>query len=171
MTETTVDFLTVGEVGCSMYLRGPGITDPALDPEPALVKTIKAAKTTIIALVFSISLPDVRDALIAQHQAGLTVRIVTDARMAKGTTSAVPALVAAGIDVHVWGGNYREAHDKVALIDGRILVTGSYNWTTLAEKSNIENMFVLSGKRIASKAAPAYLQQWQAAYNAGKPPA
>lgn len=165
---TTFD-LSIGEVGAQMYLRGPGVTDPTLDPEPALLAVLNHAKKSIYALVFSMSLTDVRDAIIAAHKRGVEVHIVSDATMAKSTTSAIPALVAAGIDVRLWGGNYREAHDKVALIDGDLLITGSYNWTTLAEKSNIENMFVLTGSRITRLAAPPYMAVWQAAYAAGKP--
>jgi phosphatidylserine/phosphatidylglycerophosphate/cardiolipin synthase-like enzyme len=162
--------LSVGEVSAAMFLRGPGIADPVLDPEPALIAAIHSAKTSITALIFSISLPDVRDALVAKHEAGVAVRIVTDATMAKGATSAVPALKTAGIDIRLWGGNYREAHDKVAVIDSYLLITGSYNWTTLAEKSNIENMFILKGTRITKFAVPAYLTQWNNAYNAGATP-
>lgn len=35
------------------------------------------------------------------------------------------------------------AHNKVMLIDGRTLVTGSFNFTKAAENSNAENLVVL----------------------------
>lgn len=159
--------LSIGEVGAQMFLRGPGVTDPTLDPEPALLAAINHARKSIYALIFSISLPDVRDALIAAHQRGVDVHIVSDATMAKSVTSAIPALKAAGIDVRLWGGNYKEAHDKVALIDGDMLITGSYNWTSLAEKSNIENMFILTGSRVSRLVAPPYMSVWTAAYSQG----
>lgn len=162
--------LSVGEVGAQMFLRGPGITDPTLDPEPALVTLLGHAKRTIYALVFSISLPSIVAALKAAHDRGVEVHIVSDKTQAKSASSGVPGLAAYGIDVHVWGAAYQEAHDKVALIDNDLLITGSYNWTTLAEHSNIENMFVLTGSRITRFAAPAYMTQWNNAYNKGSAP-
>ncbi len=38
---------------------------------------------------------------------------------------------------------YRHAgimHNKIAIIDGRILFTGSYNWSKAAEETNEENL-------------------------------
>jgi phosphatidylserine/phosphatidylglycerophosphate/cardiolipin synthase-like enzyme len=62
--------------------------------------------------------------------------------------AAVALLVAAGIAVfldnrHVW------AHDKVMILDGKIVITGSYNWTVAAEKSNSENLLVIRDLRLA----------------------
>jgi phosphatidylserine/phosphatidylglycerophosphate/cardiolipin synthase-like enzyme len=37
------------------------------------------------------------------------------------------------------------AHNKVLLIDGRTLVTGSFNFTYQAEHENAENLLVLKG--------------------------
>ncbi|MFB0709988.1 phospholipase D-like domain-containing protein [Buttiauxella noackiae] len=34
-------------------------------------------------------------------------------------------------------------HDKVMIVDGRILETGSFNYTPTAEKANSENILVL----------------------------
>lgn len=162
--------LSVGEVGAQMFLRGPGITDPTLDPEKALVTALGHAKKSIYALVFSISLPSIVAALKAAHDRGVEVHIVSDKTQAKSASSAVAGLAAYGIDIKLWGAAYQEAHDKVALIDGDMLITGSYNWTTLAEHSNIENMFILTGSRITHYAAPAYMTQWNNAYNAGATP-
>lgn len=166
----TLDDLSVGSIPAQVFLRGPGITDPALDPEPALLAAINSANVSIYVEVFSISLTAVRDALIAKHNAGIPVHIVTDGTMAKSATSAVPALVAAGIDLRVWGGNYQEMHDKVAIIDGRIVIAGSYNWTALAETRNVEFMLILKGIQATRVLVPALLTQWNNVYNAGATP-
>lgn len=162
--------LSIGEVGAQMFLRGPGITDPTLDPETALLTVLGHAKKDVHALVFSISLPGIIAALKAAHDRGVAVHIVSDKTQAKSASSGIAGLAAYGIDVRLWGAAYQEAHDKVALIDGDMLITGSYNWTTLAEHSNIENMFILTGSRITRYAAPAYMTQWTNAYDKGTAP-
>ena len=43
-------------------------------------------------------------------------------------------------------------HHKVMIIDGHILVTGSYNWSQSAEDDNDENIIVIdSNTRITRK--------------------
>lgn len=38
-------------------------------------------------------------------------------------------------------------HHKFMIVDGKILFTGSYNWSETAEQSNLENMVVFEGKK------------------------
>ena len=38
------------------------------------------------------------------------------------------------------------AHNKVILIDGRTLITGSYNFTNQAETENAENVLIVKGQ-------------------------
>jgi phosphatidylserine/phosphatidylglycerophosphate/cardiolipin synthase-like enzyme len=70
--------------------------------------------------------------------------------------SAVARLVAAGIVVsldaqHAW------AHDKLMILDGEIVITGSYNWTVAAEKQNGENLLVIRDRRLAG----VYTENWR----------
>jgi phosphatidylserine/phosphatidylglycerophosphate/cardiolipin synthase-like enzyme len=39
-------------------------------------------------------------------------------------------------------------HDKYMIIDGRLLVTGSYNWSASAESYNFENAIFIQGSSI-----------------------
>lgn len=41
-------------------------------------------------------------------------------------------------------------HNKVILIDGATIITGSYNWTTAAEQHNAENLLVIHSTAIAT---------------------
>ena len=49
------------------------------------------------------------------------------------------------------------AHNKVMIIDGETLITGSFNFTRAAEESNAENLLVIHDKPLAVK----YLRNWQ----------
>jgi phosphatidylserine/phosphatidylglycerophosphate/cardiolipin synthase-like enzyme len=45
------------------------------------------------------------------------------------------------------------AHNKVIIIDNRILLTGSYNWTRAAELRNAENLLVIRDKELVRQYA------------------
>jgi phosphatidylserine/phosphatidylglycerophosphate/cardiolipin synthase-like enzyme len=49
------------------------------------------------------------------------------------------------------------AHNKVILIDGKTLLTGSFNFTKAAQEKNAENLIILHDPEIAR----AYLKNWQ----------
>lgn len=51
-------------------------------------------------------------------------------------------------------------HDKVAIIDGYIVITGSYNWSNNAENNNNGNMIIIRINDIAGKYEVIFQQVW-----------
>ena len=49
------------------------------------------------------------------------------------------------------------AHNKIIIIDGETLITGSFNFTKAAEERNAENLLVIRDKKLASL----YVRNWQ----------
>ena len=49
------------------------------------------------------------------------------------------------------------AHNKVMIIDGETVITGSFNFTKAAEKSNAENLLIIRDVKLASL----YTGNWQ----------
>ncbi len=49
-------------------------------------------------------------------------------------------------------------HSKIIIIDGRTIITGSFNFTAAAENSNAENLLVIDGK---PKLVAAYQQNFE----------
>lgn len=45
------------------------------------------------------------------------------------------------------------AHNKVIIIDGKVVVTGSFNFTYAAEHKNAENVLIIHDKKLAAKYA------------------
>ena len=85
---------------------------------------------------------------------GVAVRVVADARQARGKHSAIPRLRAAGLDVHLLRGRGRGImHHKFAVFDGRLLFTGSYNWTESAEVANFENALLVDDPALVTRYA------------------
>jgi phosphatidylserine/phosphatidylglycerophosphate/cardiolipin synthase-like enzyme len=49
--------------------------------------------------------------------------------------------------VPVWlDGEHPIAHNKVIIIDGQTVITGSFNFTKQAENSNAENLVIMQGR-------------------------
>jgi phosphatidylserine/phosphatidylglycerophosphate/cardiolipin synthase-like enzyme len=71
----------------------------------------------------------------------------------------------------VWlDGNFQAAHNKVIVIDAELArattITGSYNFTIAAQRSNAENVVVL---RDNSPVARAYRDNWRRLQSAAVP--
>jgi phosphatidylserine/phosphatidylglycerophosphate/cardiolipin synthase-like enzyme len=49
------------------------------------------------------------------------------------------------------------AHNKVIIIDGETVVTGSFNFTKQAETSNAENLLIIRDKDLSAK----YAEDWR----------
>jgi phosphatidylserine/phosphatidylglycerophosphate/cardiolipin synthase-like enzyme len=53
------------------------------------------------------------------------------------------------------------AHNKVIIIDGNTVITGSFNFTYSAQKYNAENVLIIHDVNLAQK----YLKNWYERYN------
>jgi phosphatidylserine/phosphatidylglycerophosphate/cardiolipin synthase-like enzyme len=49
------------------------------------------------------------------------------------------------------------ANNKVMIIDGETVITGSFNFTKAAEESNAENLLVIRDRKLAER----YIKNWQ----------
>jgi len=70
--------------------------------------------------------------------------------------SSADFLAHAGIPVQI-DAAHAIAHNKVMVIDGETVITGSFNFTKAAKERNAENLLVIRSKELAAK----YLENWQ----------
>ncbi len=112
---------------------------------------IGRANSTIHIEIYEFTLPQISDALVIAHQAkpNLNIEVIWDHSTVNETGSQYSKLTADGIAIHL---DTRSGlmHDKLAIIDGHILLTGSFNWTNQANKENRENLIVIDSTAIAS---------------------
>lgn len=158
--------LAVGRVTAE-YFQSPHPTAD-LDPAAALIRAIDGAKDLLLFGVYSLTHPDITAALLRAHARGVDICGVVDATQMNGSTNTAKSLVAAGIKVHSWGAPFRLMHDKVLVVDTKVCALGSYNWTTQAQKSNVEVLLVTHG-RVGNRLAQALSQQVLTTFNEGKP--
>jgi phosphatidylserine/phosphatidylglycerophosphate/cardiolipin synthase-like enzyme len=125
-----------------------------------VVYWIGRANSSIHILIYSFTLDSIGNALIQakQNKPNLDIRIVWDESSSKETGSEYQKLLNAGFQIHV---DHRSGllHDKVAIIDGHVIITGSFNWTNSANDTNRENLLVLDNPSIAFARAGTF-DQW-----------
>lgn len=114
-------------------------------PEDPMVETLLdllgGCRATLDIAVFTLTDDRLAGAVIERHRRGVAVRILTDDDKSWDRGSDVDRLVDAGIPLRL-DHSPHHFHHKFALLDGRCVVTGSYNWTRGADRDNRENFLV-----------------------------
>jgi phosphatidylserine/phosphatidylglycerophosphate/cardiolipin synthase-like enzyme len=108
---------------------------------------IDGAKKSIDVCVYTITDDRLSQPIVAAHAHGVRVRILTDNEKAADIGSDIPSFEQAGIAVRV-DDSEDHMHHKFAVVDGRTLITGSYNWTRSASDRNRENIVITEDPRL-----------------------
>ena len=117
------------------FSPGGGCTD-------AIVNEITRAQAQVLIQAYSFTSQPIAAACVAAHQRGVQVFAVLDKSQETEQYSAADFLANSGIPT-VIDSKHQIAHNKVILIDGRTVITGSFNFTNNAEKSNAENLLII----------------------------
>ena len=126
-----------------------------------IVQEIQSAQITIDIEMYTFTRTEIANALIAARNRGVAVRLLADSNEAAASNSVVPHLEAAGIPVkRTSGGGGGIMHDKVAIFDRQVLLTGSYNWSTAAEEENDENALFIRTPSLVSVYQTKFDSMW-----------
>jgi phosphatidylserine/phosphatidylglycerophosphate/cardiolipin synthase-like enzyme len=121
----------------------------------AVVGAVDAGKSSILVQAYSFTSAPIAKALKDAHDRGLDVRVILDKSQRTEKYSGLTYLRHAGIPVWI-DASHAIAHNKVMVIDGQTIVTGSFNFTKSAEHSNAENLLIIQDSALAK----AYAQNW-----------
>jgi len=115
-----------------------------------LVDIINTAQHSIYFMMFSFTADPLGEAVRNRAQAGVTVAGVMDREQVKSNIGTeFDSFSQAGYSVYQ-DGNPGQMHHKVMIIDGSIVIFGSYNFTNSAEMQNDESLLVVYNKDIAT---------------------
>ena len=135
--------------------------------EQAIAAALDAARDSILIAMFSLSDQELTQAVIRAHLRGVRVRVLLDGGAGQGW-GPWARLLACGIPVLV-----EQApglmHHKFAVIDHRVVITGSYDWTEEANERNCENVVIIDCPGIARAFAGEFERLW-ALLRAGRIP-
>ncbi|GGF91773.1 MULTISPECIES: phospholipase D family nuclease [Cysteiniphilum] len=115
-----------------------------------LTNAIGKAKSNIIVQAYSFTSAPIVKALLEAHKRGVKIVALIDKSNITSKYSVVRTLTNANIPVYV---DYKPAiaHNKVMIIDGKEVVTGSFNFTKSAQVRNAENLLIIDDAKLASQ--------------------
>jgi len=113
-----------------------------------IVQLLSQARSSIEFMAFAFTSEELAEAMLDRSRSGVAVRGVFEASQVAGGASQFSRLRDAGLDVRL-DGNPRNLHHKVILIDGQIVITGSYNFSRSAEIRNDENVLIMHNPELA----------------------
>ncbi len=145
LADTPYPAITVSEVPLEVYFS------PDDGVAARLVELIADAEQRVDFLAFSFTADPIADALLDQARQGVMVSGVFEARQVDSNIGTeYGRLRGAGLNVHL-DGNPQNMHHKVIIIDARIVITGSYNFSASAEQRNDENVLVIHSAAVAGR--------------------
>lgn len=111
----------------------------------AIVAEIGQARKTVQVQAYSFTSAPIAKALLDAHKRGVAVTAVLDKSQRTEKYSSATFLHNQGVPVFI-DAKHAIAHNKIILIDGRTIITGSFNFSKAAEESNAENLLILRDK-------------------------
>lgn len=128
-----------------------------------ILSAINGAAQSIAFAAFTFTRSDFTEAMLERAQAGVRVEGVYETRQVSGgSDQSYNVLSPAGLPVLLDGNPYT-MHHKFMVIDGQIVITGSYNFTKAAEQKNDENVLIIHDAEIAQKYLNEFKRVWQQA--------
>jgi phosphatidylserine/phosphatidylglycerophosphate/cardiolipin synthase-like enzyme len=159
----------------TIYLSiiSPAFADPIrvlFSPEggcqEAVVGEISKAQKTVDIAMYDLTNREISPELLKAKWNGIGIRVFLDKGEGNGRYSKGRYLMDHGIDVRFYKGTGL-MHNKFAVIDDKVLITGSFNWTAGAERENQENLLIITDKNVARQYAQRFEMIWAGSH--GKP--
>jgi len=122
-----------------------------------VVSALAGANRSVLVQAYSFTSVPIAEALADAHRRGVNVQVILDKSNLHEEYSAANLLIQAGIPTRI-DAAHAIAHNKVIVIDGETVITGSFNFTKAAEERNAENLLVIHDAKLAAR----YVENWQA---------
>jgi phosphatidylserine/phosphatidylglycerophosphate/cardiolipin synthase-like enzyme len=115
-----------------------------------IVEGLSGAKRMILAQAYSFTSAPIAKALLDAHKRGVQVQVILDKSQRTDKYSSADFLANQGVPV-VIDANPGIAHNKIIVIDGELVLTGSFNFTKAAQQKNAENLVMLRDPALAAQ--------------------
>ena len=129
-----------------------------------IVRLIQSAQESIQFMAYSFTSDEIAEALLERAASGVVVTgVLEEEQTHSNEGTEYDRLRAAGLDVRL-DGNPDNLHHKVIIIDGKTVITGSYNFSKNAEIRNDENLLVIHNSAIAAR----FQEEFRRVFNLGR---
>ena len=134
------------------------------NPQKEIIKNINQTEAFINIAMYIFTDKEIAIPLVKAQERGVKVRLYLDQDQVDYQYSQSRFLVQKGIKVRISTNNYI-MHHKFAIIDNRLLLTGSYNWTFSANNRNDENLMVIDDPEIIEIFQNQFVNLWTNKYS------
>ena len=135
------------------------------DPELIIIKNIDDAKEFINIAMYTFTDIEIAQAILKAKDRGVNIKIYLDRSQVNAKYGKSRYFVNNGIEgIRISSNNYI-MHNKFAVIDNKIVITGSYNWTASAGERNDENLLVIDDENIIKKYQNQFNNLWNNKYS------
>jgi len=144
--------------------------------ETAIINAIGQAQKTLDIALFSFTDDQLGNAVVQAHRRGVSVRVLLAGGQEKVLGGEHGKLVNANVAVSVAQGR-GYFHHSFAIIDGELVITGSYDWSDAADQHNYENVVFIScpvltaAQTVAEKYTSEFGRLWAEFRGGSAPPA
>jgi phosphatidylserine/phosphatidylglycerophosphate/cardiolipin synthase-like enzyme len=104
---------------------------------------------------YSFTSAPIAKALLSAFKRGVKVEAILDKSQRTAKYSSATFLANVKIPTYI-DDKHAIAHNKIMIIDGSTVITGSFNFTKAAEERNAENLLVIRSKDLARL----YMDNW-----------
>jgi phosphatidylserine/phosphatidylglycerophosphate/cardiolipin synthase-like enzyme len=108
----------------------------------AVVENLDRATNSALIQAYSFTSAPIAKVLVDAKKRGVKVQVILDKSQRTEKYSGADFIQRAGIPTFI-DGQHAIAHNKIMIIDGQIILTGSFNFTKAAEQNNAENLLVI----------------------------
>ena len=123
----------------------------------AIIRELNSAKSSILVQAHVFTSAPIAKGLLNAHKRKIKVEVILDKiNIAKKSYSAATFFFNQGIPVRI-DSAHAIARNKIMIIDGETVITGSFNFTKAAEENNAENLLIIHDKKLADL----YTKNWQ----------
>ena len=119
----------------------------------AIIKELEKANNSVLVQAYQFTSERIAEALLKAFNRGVKVEVILD--KSQKTKKSAMSLYNQGISVWI-DDKHAKAHNKVMVIDRETVITGSFNFTEAAEKTNAENLLIIHDRKLAEK----YVKNW-----------
>jgi phosphatidylserine/phosphatidylglycerophosphate/cardiolipin synthase-like enzyme len=128
-----------------------------------VVNNLNHAQQSILVQAYNFTSAPIAKALVSAKERGVDVKVILD----KSQTSKryTIANYLAHHNIPVWIDNKPAiAHNKVMILDGKMVSTGSFNFTKAANNKNAENIISIKDKKLAEIYTDYWLERQKVSY-------
>lgn len=111
--------------------------------ERMVIDLVNESKVSLDVAAYEFTNKQIAEAVRAAQNRGVKVRVVMDRERLNGKYNAGTFLANNHVPMHASNPRYKIMHQKLMLVDGVTTLTGSFNFTTAAARSNAENVMIM----------------------------